>query len=145
MMFSKACEYGIRAVIFISNQTQQGKRTSLKSIAREIHSPEAFTSKILQLLSNENIISSAKGPGGGYQFLHNPKKPITLFHIVKAIDGDKIYNGCGLGLKQCDELKPCPLHDQFKAIREDLKQMLQSTAVFALAEKLTNEKVYLKT
>ena len=43
------------------------------------------------------------------------------------------YKGCGLGLKNCNESKPCPMHFQFKAIRDDLKQMLEVTTVQGLA------------
>ena len=49
-MFSKACEYGIRASIYIASQTQIGNRVSLVDVVKKIESPEAFTSKILQKL-----------------------------------------------------------------------------------------------
>ena len=57
-MFSKACEYGIKASIHISQQSQQGERVSLKSVAKAIDSLIAFTAKILQSLANNNIIAS---------------------------------------------------------------------------------------
>ena len=46
-MFSKACEYGIKATIHISHQSQQGHRVSLKAVAKAIDFPIAFTAKIL--------------------------------------------------------------------------------------------------
>jgi len=133
-MFSKACEYGIRATIHISHQSQQGLRVSLKAVAKAIDSPVAFTAKILQSLANNNIIASTKGPTGGYEIPNSKKAKITLYHIVEAIDGDKIYTGCGLGLKHCNAKKPCPIHFKFKAIRDDLKTMLKSTTVEELTD-----------
>ena len=86
-MFSKACEYGIKATIHISHQSQQGRRVSLKEVAKAIDSPVAFTAKILQSLANNQIIMSVKGPTCGYEIPQGEKAKITLHQIVKAIDG----------------------------------------------------------
>ncbi len=143
-MFSKACEYGIRATIHISDRSQQGERVSLKAVAKAIDSPVAFTAKILQSLAKHNLVISTKGASGGYEIPEKRRSEITLFHIVEAIDGDNIYNGCGLGLKNCNERKPCPMHHQFKSIRDDLKHMLQSTTVQQLANELHDGLAFLK-
>ena len=52
---------------------------------------------------------------------------------MNAIDGDAFFNGCGLGLAQCNENHPCPVHDKFKSIRDMLSQMLYSTNLEELA------------
>ena len=143
-MFSKACEYGIKAIIHISDQSRKGERSSLKAIAQAIDSPVAFTAKILQSLVNHNVIVSTKGATGGYEIIENKHYQVTLFDVVKAIDGDKIYNGCGLGLKQCNAQKPCPYHFQYKVIRDNLKTSLQTTTIDKLAIDLQNGLTYLK-
>lgn len=143
-MFSKACEYGIRAAIHISHQSQKGERVSLKEVAQAIDSPVAFTAKILQSLAKEELIISSKGPTGGYEIPMVEGSKITLLQIVKAIDGDKIYNGCGLGLKTCNALKPCPLHDQFIVIRDEFKAMLKNTSIEELANGLHQGMSFLK-
>ncbi|MEO8237797.1 MAG: Rrf2 family transcriptional regulator [Flavobacterium sp.] len=132
-MFSKTCEYGIRATIFIASQSYQGNRTGLKDIAKKIDSPEAFTAKILQILSRDNIINSIKGVGGGFEIPKEKMKEIKLAQIVSALDGDSIFTGCGLGLTHCSEDHPCPLHDKFKSIRNDLAFMLENTNLEELA------------
>ena len=65
-MFSKSCEYGIRASIYIAKQSLKDRKVSQKEIAKSIDSPEAFTAKILQKLSKTNVIRSMKGPNGGF-------------------------------------------------------------------------------
>jgi Rrf2 family iron-sulfur cluster assembly transcriptional regulator len=58
MIFSKACEYGIRATIYVAQQTSiNGKRCNLKDISKEIDSPEAFTAKILQKLVKQILLN----------------------------------------------------------------------------------------
>ena len=133
MMFSKACEYGIKASIFIAINSVDGRRVSPTEISKEIDSPKAFTAKILQALVRHNIINSVKGAHGGFEIERKDISTIKLSQIVNAIDGDTIYNGCGLGLHICDEEHPCPVHDQFKVIRSELKQMLENTNLEQLA------------
>ena len=113
-MFSKACEYGIKAAIFIATKSYDGKRVSPKEIAAEINSPQAFTAKILQALVKHKVINSVKGAYGGFEIDKNNISNVKLAQIVNAIDGDSIYSRCGLGLETCDENHPCPVHDKFK-------------------------------
>ncbi len=143
-MFSKACEYGIKASIYIAVQSQLDQKTSLVNVADAIKSPAAYTSKILQLLSRNNIIISSKGPTGGFSMTDLQLETIKLSNIVQVIDGDDIYLGCGLGLIKCNELTPCPVHNQFKYIRDELKNMLETTTIKSLAEDLEKGLTFLK-
>ena len=144
MMFSKACEYGIRAAVYIALQSLDGRRVSVTEIAGEIDSPIAFTAKILQQLTRNNIVNSVKGPTGGFEIERKDMDKVNLSMIVKAIDGDNIYVGCGLGLKECNADKPCPLHDKFVDIRSNLRTMLKSTSLYELATGLEVGLTYLK-
>lgn len=144
-MFSKACEYGIRASIFIAKNSREGRRVSPKEISEEINSPQAFTAKILQALVRNEIINSVKGAYGGFEINKDEIASIKLSQIVEAIDGDKIYSGCGLGLERCNENHPCPLHDKFKLIRDDLKNMLEKTNLEELALDIKTGMTFLKT
>lgn len=143
-MFSKACEYGIKASIFIAISSRQGRRVSPKEISEQIASPQAFTAKILQDLVRANIIKSVKGAYGGFEIDKNNISKIKLNQIVNAIDGDSIYNGCGLGLETCDENHPCPVHDKFKLIRAELKNMLENTNLEQLALDIQSGVSFLK-
>ena len=142
-MFSKACEYGIRATLFIAQESKEERRTRLKTIAREINSPEAFTAKILQKLVQQDIIGSVKGPQGGF-FITPQQQKTVLAVIVKVIDGDAIMNGCALGLEKCSEDHPCPLHFHFTNIRADLKHMLETTSILELSTRLDSGLGFLK-
>ena len=105
----------------------------MKDIAKEINSPEAFTAKILQQLVRAGVLSSVKGPNGGFFIDKAQIDRIKLSEVVTAIDGDEIYKGCGLGLTECSEDFPCPLHFKFKKVRDDLKNMLEITSLYELA------------
>ncbi|MEZ4923100.1 MAG: Rrf2 family transcriptional regulator [Crocinitomicaceae bacterium] len=143
-MFSKSCEYGIKATLYISYQSQLKKRVGIKDIAGAINSPEAFTAKILRELVKVGIIQSTKGPHGGFEIESEKHEKLKLAEIVLVLDGDQIYNGCGLGLKECNALKPCPVHNDFVKVRDELKVMLESTMVKDLANGLINGNTFLK-
>jgi Rrf2 family iron-sulfur cluster assembly transcriptional regulator len=143
-VFSKACEYGIKAIVYIAQEMEELSHVSLTDISNEIDSPLPYTAKILQQLVRGGILRSKKGPNGGFYLEKDVLKRITLATIVSTIDGDSIYTGCGLGLKNCDEKKPCPMHESFKAIRQDLRFMLENTKVDDLSKGLAKKLTYLK-
>lgn len=141
-MFSKACEYGIRAVLFIAKQSQQDLRPNIAEIAKAVDSPEPFTAKVCQQLARENIIRSKKGPNGGFYL--EKDSALKLSEIVSVLDGDAIFKGCGLGLQECNSEHPCPVHDQFMSVREGLWQMCENTLVMDLATNLEDGETFLK-
>jgi len=143
-MFSKACEYGIKAAIFIAINSSENRRVSPKEISEEIDSPQAFTAKILQALVRHNVVKSVRGAHGGFEIDKAKIATTKLSQIVYAIDGDGIYKGCGLGLHTCDENHPCPVHDKFKVVREELKHMLENTSLEQLALDIKSGVAFLK-
>lgn len=142
-MFSKACEYAIRASLYISMKSIDGSKLGIKEIAKEIDSPVHFTAKILQSLSREGIVSSVKGPNGGF-YLDPKSKPIALNAIVKAIDGDNILHSCSLGLKECSDKFPCPIHQDIKTYKERLRKIMKEKTVQQLANDLAKGKTFLR-
>ena len=118
----------MRAVFFIAHRTAGGGRVGIKEIAAGIDSPEHFLAKILQDLSRRGIVQSAKGPTGGFYMDQQAlKRPLS--QVVEAIDGNGIFTGCGLGLQYCSEVNPCPIHHEFKTIRDQIHKMLLNTTI----------------
>ena len=142
-MVSKTCEYAIRAMLFIAQKSKSNTKVGVKHIAKAIDSPESFIAKILQELSRKGLLLSAKGPTGGF-FLDNSLLKQSLADIVSAVDGDRLFTGCGLGLKSCSEKKPCPIHDEFVAIRKKIKTVMQSAILGDYNTSLDLGEKYLK-
>ena len=144
-MFSKACEYALRAALYISVKSVKGSRLGIPEIAKEIDAPVAFTAKILQTLSRDGIISSIKGPNGGF-FIDPKSKPVSLAIIVKAIDGnDDVLHTCSLGLKECSDKYPCPIHDEVKIYKAHLRKVIGETTIQSLVDELATGKTFLKS
>lgn len=142
-MFSKTCEYGIRAVIYISARGSQENKVGITEISRNIEAPSHFTAKILQTLVRSSIVSSQKGVNGGF-YVNKSQRQIQLATIVRAIDGDLLFSGCGLGLSKCSDTEPCPLHDNFKEIRSNLRRMMEETTVDDMATSLINGRGFIR-
>lgn len=143
-MFSKACEYAIRATLLLARYSLNGQRASVKDIAEATGSPLAFTAKVLQQLNRAGIVQSVQGKQGGFEISEEQMKNTRLSQIVALMDGDQVFTGCGLGLPSCNALKPCPMHDRFASVRNELRNMLEGTTVLNLAMDMNNGLTYLK-
>lgn len=143
-MFSKACEYGIKAMIYLASHSAKNEVSSLEEISKVINSPAAFTSKVLQQLVKSRLVISIKGAKGGFIIEKQFLPTINLSAIVNAIDGEQLLVGCGLGLSLCNEKKPCPIHHQYATIRTNLNQMLESTFLVNFSDQSEADKYVLK-
>ena len=144
MIFSKACEYGIRATIYIATQSENTKRLSLNDIATNINSPAAFTAKILQQLVKSGVVNSAKGPNGGFWISTEASLETNMLQVVKAIDGVEVFSRCALGFQQCDSSHPCAMHYQITDIRDGLFKMLNDTKLNELSTYIQNGDTFLR-
>lgn len=141
-MFSKACQYAIKSMVYIQNASSQGQRVNLNEIAEAIESPVAFTSKILQELKKKGLLKSVAGISGGFNIPDG--KSITLKDIIIAIDGDEMFTNCVLGLKQCNANNPCPMHNLFVEERNKMNIYLAKTQLKSLSEDFELQKISLK-
>lgn len=142
-MLSKTCEYALRAMIYIAQQSRDGSTTNIKKIAAEINSPELFIGKILQALSKHGFLKSSKGRNGGF-YISDAEAKHSLADIITAIDGDKMFAGCGLGLAYCSETNPCPIHNTYKAARDQLYEIYGKTTLSQFRTEKCGEKLQLR-
>jgi Rrf2 family iron-sulfur cluster assembly transcriptional regulator len=141
-MLSNSCRYGIRAVIYLASQPLSNGMTGIKQISADLNLPTPFLAKILQQLAKQKILSSSKGPHGGFSLLKDPKK-ITLLDIVNTIDGTDIFTNCIMHNGSCDsvekEHKKCPLHDDYEKIRTNLIKLFSNKTIYELVKKVNRE------
>lgn len=130
-MFSRTTGYAIRALTYLARQPP-GKLSSAKVIADSEGIPMSFLWKILQNLTKRKLVRSFKGLHGGYE-LARPAEEIKLQDVVECVDGAGIAEGCVLGLDECRDDKPCPLHPRWKVVRAQLQRMLEDNTLESLA------------
>ena len=132
-MFSNSSKYAIKAVLFLALNSNEDKKIMVKDIAIPINVPQAYIAKLLQELSRQNLISSTRGPKGGFYLSEDDKKQ-PLKCLIKAIDGEKRLNSCLLSLENCDDEKPCPLHKLVAPLRAKLLDSLENKTICDLAK-----------
>ena len=85
------------------------------------------------------FIVSQKGKGGGFYF--KPERAeLSLKDLITATEGNKTFTGCGFGLKECKEINPCPIHEQYTKVREAMNRLVTGESIQSLAVKLSQGK-----
>jgi Rrf2 family protein len=132
-MLSNTSKYAIRAMIFLALNAGKEKKTGIKRISDELKIPAPFLAKILQVLAKHRLLTSAKGPNGGFALGKDANK-ITLFEIVTVIDGHEIFDKCLISMRSCHENNiPCPVHEKAEPIRNAMKKFFQQQDLGHLA------------
>lgn len=142
-MFNKETEYALRGLIYIKLQNIKNHRPGTAEVSKEIEAPPFFIAKILQRMVRTGFLESIKGKNGGFYF--DPEKPdLPLKTLISSTEGDRSFTGCGIGMKNCNENDPCPLHEKYAPIREAINSMISGETVQSLAQKLHKKEIDFK-
>ena len=142
-MFSKTTEYALRATLYIAKKSTEEKKLGIEEISRAIDSPQSFTAKILQALTKDNkVVSSVRGPNGGF-FITEKTKKLPVRSILQAMGEDEVLEKCVLGLKMCSEIQPCPMHAQYKSIKQQLIKLFVTKTIQQLAADIKDGEVFI--
>jgi Rrf2 family iron-sulfur cluster assembly transcriptional regulator len=136
-MLSNSCKYGIRAVTYISKYSEKNKKIGIKQISKDLDLPTPFLAKILQMLAKQKILSSSKGPHGGFSLARDPRK-ITLLDIVLSIDGRDTIDSCIIHNKTCravgEEDLVCPVHEEYSKIRTRIMNLFSKKNIYSMVK-----------
>ncbi|MBK6930719.1 MAG: Rrf2 family transcriptional regulator [Saprospirales bacterium] len=141
-MLSLTCKTAIRSVIYLASKFNSGEKAGIKEIAEFINASEHTVGKLLQTLVKGAVINSAKGPHGGF-FITAKQINQPVLGIIEVIDGKDVFDECGLGLSKCSATHPCPIHQEYKIIRDKFKTMCQEKKVRDLCEPVNEGLAYL--
>ncbi len=147
-MLSNTCKYAVRAIVYLAMKDNGTDKIGIKQISSDLSIPTPFLGKILQILAKHKMLSSTKGPHGGFGITANTRN-VTLFDIVQLFDGEDVFNECIIGMKFCcnneDDTEGCPFHKKSGPIRVDLLDLFKNQKVVDLADDMnelgTNVKI----
>lgn len=141
-MFSRTCEYALKAILLVSVKASEEKKLRLKEIADELGIPAFFLGKIMQSLVKQQILQSTKGPNGGF-FMNDEAKKNSIIKVIRAVDGDEFFHRCGMGLKNCSHQRPCPIHHTFRPYRENLERLLSKCSIDDFSQAIQEGKAFI--
>lgn len=141
-VLSQTSKYGIRALLYMVINPRKEEFISIGEVSKELDLSFHFLTKIFRQLTANGILYSYRGPSGGVAFA-KPADKIMLVDIVKALEGEDYFDHCLLGLPNCGTAKPCPVHDYWKNVKNDIHNHLCITNIAELGKKLVNDEVRL--
>lgn len=136
-MFSKSCEYSLRAVLYLAAE-ENDKKTGVSELAEALQVPRHFLAKILQVLSRNQLISSTKGPNGGF-YLSEDNLKSDLLSIIRCIDGPDVFTRCILGLPECSGDNPCSFHEKTVEYRKSMMEMLDDEPISTTVDRINSQ------
>jgi Rrf2 family protein len=132
-MLSKSSKYAIRAVLHIAQVASEEHKIGSKKIANELDIPAPFLAKTLQELTKKDIISSIKGPHGGF-YLTALNKQKSLLDIIECIDGIDKFNECFMGEHACNDDAPCVVHHIYMPFKKQFIDKLTTNSIIEMAK-----------
>ncbi|WP_222983854.1 RrF2 family transcriptional regulator [Flagellimonas meishanensis] len=109
-MFSRSSKYAIKGVLYLALHASVENKIQAKDLSAPINAPAPYIAKLLQELARHNMVSSVKGPHGGF-YLDEVNLQMNIMQIIEIIDGEDKFRSCLLSLEQCNSENPCPLHN----------------------------------
>lgn len=135
MIYTKTGEYAIRAILFLARQSEDALVMS-SEVAKKEDIPSHYLAKILQRMAKYGYVDSYKGRGGGFK-ITKLALDSSILEIVERIEGPVITLKCVTGLKECSDEHPCPLHDEWSELRDNIHNLISSKSVKEVAEEYT--------
>jgi Rrf2 family protein len=108
---------------------EDGSYSLAKDLASRLGLPGPYLAKILQSLAQDGMLSSVRGPRGGFR-LARPAHHITVGEVVSVLDGMEVMTGCVMGFVNCEgREKPCPLHNAWAEVKNHLDQTMAMVTI----------------
>ncbi|MEA3401150.1 MAG: Rrf2 family transcriptional regulator [Armatimonadota bacterium] len=119
--------YGLRALLHMVARGDD-EVASAEELADAADTTVDFMHKIMQSLRDGGIVTSKRGPGGGFRLAREPEE-IDLLEVVMAVQGPFEVNRCVMGLDVCERAESCPLRPTWVRIQEELEEGLRGTSL----------------
>jgi Rrf2 family protein len=133
MKLGKESRYAIEGLLVLAKQPS-GTIMELQEIARAAGVPANFLAKIFQKLKHANITISSRGAVRGYSLARRPRA-IHVKEILMAVEGEDLFDRCLFWSDRCADLSPCPMHFEWKRVRESIAALMQKTTLADLTAK----------
>jgi Rrf2 family transcriptional regulator, iron-sulfur cluster assembly transcription factor len=133
-VLSSTSDYALRAVLFLA-RGKGGRALRADEIADATAAPRNYLAKTLNALAKAGIVTSARGPQGGFSLACDPAS-LTLARVIDCFDEPRPHRRCLLGTGPCDPAHPCAAHSRWTAITDARRTPLANTTIADLLSPL---------
>ncbi len=127
-LLSEACEYGLRAVVWMAQCPGEPKK--VKEIAEATKAAPGYLVKVLQELTKAGILTARRGSQGGFKLQRDPST-LTVLEVINAIDPIERISTCPLGLSE-HGARLCLLHRRVDDAMQMIEDSFGSTTIEAI-------------
>ncbi len=131
MKLSTKARYGVRAMVNIALNQKEGP-VQLSTIAEKEEVSEKYLEHLFRQLKARGLVLSQRGARGGY-ILARPPQEITLYEIVKALEGDLAPVNCLIKASSCSRSPICATRDVWSGLQKSIENYLKSKTLWELA------------
>lgn len=131
MQLTRAADYGVRVMVNLAKLPVR-KRALLPALAEATGAPESFLSKVLQALARARLITSRRGPSGGFSISPRGRKA-SMREVIEAIDGPICLNVCLISGLSCARKAWCPAHPVWIEAQQAMLDVLSKALIAELA------------
>lgn len=132
MLISRTGQYAIQALVYIGLHGADAVVNVLE-LAQRLNMPAAYLAKVMQALSRHGLLCSTRGRAGGFR-LKIAAENISIMHVLTLLEGETFQHECLLGLKECGDETACPMHTEWKPIKAEIFEVLESQSIATLAQ-----------
>jgi len=129
-LISRTAAYAMEAVLAIGRQPPD-EPVRAADLADSLGLPPNYLSKILNSLARAGILSSGRGPTGGFRLARDAAL-ITVEDIVGQFEDVGASRRCFLGRGQCNDNNSCPMHEDWKRVSRPMFDFFHETTLAAL-------------
>jgi len=131
MIVSQTAEYALRAMAWLAT-VPAGEPVRAVDLSACTGIPTHYLSKVLRRLVLADLLVSQKGQGGGFS-LARPAEQIAFIDVLSAVDAYPTEGRCAFGWGTCDERHPCPLHDSWSRLNDQIREWAADTNLAEVA------------
>jgi len=129
-MLSQTSEYALRAVLFLADRPSS-EPVRVAVMAEALDMPPNYLAKTLRALVRTGVLSSGRGPTGGFRLARDPHA-LPLKDVVAPFDPRAGERNCLLGRPQCGGTSACAAHDAWSRASEQVAEFFCNTTVAEL-------------
>jgi len=126
-------DYALRLVVGLV-ENYGAEPISARQLAKSQDVSETLACKLLQKLSSVKIVKSRMGANGGFELAKAPGK-ISLYQIIRAIQGNVCFNKCVINAKSCPKRPKCAVSKKLASLQKYIDESLKNTTLDKLLER----------
>lgn len=124
-MFSNTAEYALRAIVHLA--TNRERAATAQDISKATKVPQSYLSKVLLDLVTAGVVSSQRGPNGGFSLARDPSE-LTVLDVVNAVDPIHRIETCPLGIPSHGK-QLCRLHSRLDETIRVVEETLRASSI----------------